>query len=59
MTIDDFQRQADRCSRLAKVPDPSTERRLLDLAMEYELRIAQMQKGYRPSAASRLLKGDA
>jgi hypothetical protein len=59
MTIDDLQQQADRCRRLAKGADPFTEKRLLDLAMEYEARITEIEKGYRPSAASRILKGDA
>jgi hypothetical protein len=46
--------QAERCRRLAKHADPFTQKRLLDLAAEYEVRIAQLEP--RPSAASRFLQ---
>jgi hypothetical protein len=48
--------QAERCRRLAKHADPFTEQRLLDLASEYEARIAKLEP--RPSAASRMLRTD-
>jgi hypothetical protein len=48
--------QIERCKRLAKRADPFTEKRLLALAVEYEARIFELEKGYRPSPASRLLK---
>jgi hypothetical protein len=46
--------QAERCRRLAKHADPFTQKRLLDLAAEYEARIAQFETN--PSAASRSLR---
>jgi hypothetical protein len=55
MRIEDLKEQAERCRRLASGADPFTERRLLDLAAEYEARIAEIEKGYRPSRASRSL----
>jgi hypothetical protein len=48
--------QIERCRCLAEHADPYTEKRLLDLAAEYETRIFELEKGYRPSPASRLLK---
>jgi hypothetical protein len=44
--------QAERCRRLAKDADPCTEKRLLDLAAEYEDRIEKLG----PPAATRSLK---
>jgi hypothetical protein len=46
--------QAERCRRLAKHADPFTQKRLLDLAAEYEARVAQLETS--PSAASRSLR---
>ena len=59
MRIEDLKEQVERCRRLAKGADPFTSKRLLDLASEYEARIVEMEKGYRPSAASQSLKGDS
>jgi hypothetical protein len=46
--------QAERCRRLARQADPFTEKRLLDLAAEYEARMEQLLP--RPSTASRNLR---
>jgi hypothetical protein len=54
--VEYLKEQAERCRRLATQADPFTEKRLLALAAEYEDRIAEMEKGYRPSAASKNLK---
>jgi hypothetical protein len=51
--------QAERCRRLAKGADPFTEKRLLDLARDYEGRLSGIEQGYRPSPASQILKGEA
>jgi hypothetical protein len=51
MDVATLKQQAERCRRLAKQADPFTEKRLLDLAAKYEVRIAQL--GSKPSAASR------
>jgi hypothetical protein len=59
MTLEYLKEQAERCRHLAKGADPFTERRLLDLAMEYDARIGEIERGYRPSPASRILKGEA
>jgi hypothetical protein len=56
MDVKYLKEQVERCRRLAGQADPFTERRLLDLAADYEARIAEIEKGYRPSAASRLIK---
>jgi hypothetical protein len=56
MDLATLKEQADRCRRLARQADPFTEKRLLDLAAEYEARIAQLEP--RPSAASRMLRTD-
>jgi hypothetical protein len=58
MNVEFLREQIERCRRLAKQADPFTEKRLLDLAAEYEARIFELEKGYRPSPASRLLKPD-
>jgi hypothetical protein len=58
MKIEDLEEQAERCRRLAKSADPFTTKRLLELANEYEARIFEIETGYRPSAASRSLKGE-
>jgi hypothetical protein len=55
MTIEFLREQIERCKRLARQADPFTEKRLLGLAAEYEARIFELEKGYRPSAATRLL----
>jgi hypothetical protein len=59
MTPEYLKEQADRCRRLAKGADPFTEKRLLDLVKDYEARISEIERGYRPSPASRMLKGEA
>jgi hypothetical protein len=56
MDLATLKEQAERCRRLAKHADPFTEQRLLDLASEYEARIAKLEP--RPSAASRMLRTD-
>jgi hypothetical protein len=56
MDLATLKEQAERCRRLAKQADPFTEQRLLDLAREYEARIAQLEP--KPSAASRHLGKD-
>ena len=58
MSVEFLKDQIERCRRLARQADPFTEKRLLDLATEYEARIFELEKGYRPSLASRLLKPD-
>jgi hypothetical protein len=54
MDLSTLQEQAERCRRLAKHADPFTQKRLLDLASEYEAQIAKLEP--EPSAASRLLR---
>lgn len=54
MDLATLKEQAERCRRLARQADPFTEQRLLDLAREYEARIAELEP--KPSAASRNLK---
>jgi hypothetical protein len=56
MNVEFLREQIERCRRLAKHADPFTEKRLLDLSAEYEGRICELEKGYRPSPASQLLK---
>ncbi len=56
MKVGILKEQIERCRRLARNADPFTEKRLLGLAAEYEARLFELEKGYRPSAASRLLK---
>jgi hypothetical protein len=58
MKIEDLKEQAARCRRLARGADPFTTKRLMDLALEYEARIVEIEIGYRPSAATRSLKGE-
>jgi hypothetical protein len=58
MDIDFLKTQAERCRRLAKEADSFTEKRLLNLAREYEARISELERGYRPSLASRNLKSE-
>jgi hypothetical protein len=41
MTPEYLKEQAERCRRLAKGADPFTEKRLLDLAREYDARISE------------------
>jgi len=55
MNVEFLREQIERCKRLAKQADPFTEKRLLGLAVEYEARIFELEKGYRPSTATRLL----
>jgi hypothetical protein len=59
MTPEYLNEQADRCRRLAKGADPFTEKRLLDLAGEYDAQLAEIERGFRPSPASRMLKVEA
>jgi len=54
MDLATLKEQAERCRRLARQADPFTEKRLLDLAAEYEARIEKLEP--RPSAASRMLR---
>jgi hypothetical protein len=54
MDLATLREQAGRCRRLAKHADPFTQKRLLDLAAEYEARIAQLEP--KPSAATRNLR---
>jgi hypothetical protein len=50
MDLAALKEQAERCRRLAKQADPFTQKRLLDLAAEYEAQIAKLEP--QPSAAS-------
>jgi hypothetical protein len=59
MNVGYLKEQVERCRRLAKQADPFTEKRLLALAVEYEGRIFELEKGYRPSPGSKLLKADS
>jgi len=54
MDLATLKEQAERCRRLARQADPFTEQRLLDLAAEYEARIAKLEPT--PSEASRSLR---
>jgi hypothetical protein len=54
MDLATLREQAERCRRLAEHADPFTQKRLMDLAAEYDARIAQLEP--RPSAASRILR---
>jgi len=54
MDLTTLKEQAERCRRLAKHADSFTQKRLLDLAAEYEARIAELEP--EPSAASRVLR---
>jgi hypothetical protein len=56
MDLATLKAQAERCRRLARQADPFTEKRLLDLAAEYEAKIEKLEP--RPSAASRMLRTD-
>jgi hypothetical protein len=56
MDLATLKEQAERCRRLARQADPFTEKRLLDLAREYEARIAELEP--KPSAASRRLRNN-
>jgi hypothetical protein len=54
MDLATLKEQVERCRRLAKQADPFTQKRLLDLAAEYEARIAALEP--KVSAASQNLK---
>jgi hypothetical protein len=54
MDVATLKEQAERCRRLAKHADSFTQQRLLDLASEYDAKIAQLEP--KPSAASRILR---
>ncbi len=56
MDLATLKEQAERCRRLARQADPFTEQRLLDLAREYEARIAELEP--KPSAGSGSLRND-
>jgi len=57
MDLAALKEQAERCRRLAKQADPFTQKRLLDLAAEYEAQIAKLEP--QPSAGSlNLRKGE-
>jgi hypothetical protein len=58
MNVEFLKEQVERCRRLAKEADAFTEKRLIALAAKYEARIAEMEKGYRPSPASQRLQRD-
>jgi hypothetical protein len=58
MNVEFLKDQVERCRRLAREADAFTEKRLMALAAEYEARIAEMEKGFRPSPASQRLKPD-
>jgi hypothetical protein len=53
MDLITLKEQAERCRRLARHADPFTQKRLLDLASEYEAKIAQLE--HQSSEASRML----
>jgi hypothetical protein len=55
MDLATLKEQAERCRRLARQADPFTQKRLLDLAADYESRIKLLEP--QPSAASRILRG--
>jgi hypothetical protein len=55
MDLETLKQQAERCRRLARHADPFTQIRLLDLAAEYDARIAQLEP--KPSTASQMLRG--
>ena len=54
MDLAAWKEQAERCRRLAKHADPFTQKRLLDLASEYDAKIATLEPQL--SAASRILR---
>jgi hypothetical protein len=51
MDLATLKEQAERCRRLAKQADPFTQKRLMDLAAEYDARIAKLEPH-----ASRILR---
>jgi hypothetical protein len=53
MDLATLKEQAERCRRLAKHAAPFTQKRLLDLAAEYDARIAKLEP--QPSAATKSL----
>jgi hypothetical protein len=53
MDLAALKEQAERCRRLARQADPFTGKRLLNLAAEYEARIAELEP--KRSTASRIL----
>jgi hypothetical protein len=59
MNVEYLKEQAERCRRLTKQADSFTEKRLVALAAEYEARVFELEKGYRPSPGSQLLKPDS
>ena len=56
MDLFTLKEQAERCRRLAKHADSFTQRRLLDLASEYEAKIAKLEP--EPPAAFRVGRTD-
>jgi hypothetical protein len=55
MDLAGLKEQAERCRRLARLADPFTQKRLLDLAADYDARIKEQEP--QPSAATRILLG--
>jgi hypothetical protein len=61
MDLATLKEQAERCRRLAKDADPYTQKRLLDLALEYDARMLEYDARIerlepKPSTASRILR---
>ncbi len=54
MDLKALKQLAERCRQLASRADPFTQKRLLDLAQDYEARIALTEP--QPSAATRILR---
>jgi hypothetical protein len=54
MDLATLKEQAERCRRLAKQADPFTQKRLMDLAAEYDAKIAKLEP--KLSAATRSLR---
>ena len=56
MDLATLREHAERCRRLASQADPFTQKRLMNLASEYDARIAELEP--KPSAAMRILRGN-
>jgi hypothetical protein len=56
MNVELLKNQIERRRRLAKQADPFIEKRLINFAADYEARIFELEKGYRPSPGSLLLQ---
>ena len=57
MDLITLKEQAERCRRLVRQADAFTQKRLLDLAAEYDARIAQFEP--KPSVTTRNLRNGA